>query len=138
MNRTWASITLPITALTAALLTAQPISASDSTAQDPKSSQKGRSKSAGTSLTGCVDEQDGHYVLVDDRNLTPIANLEAEGFPVESFAKHLGHKVTVRGTVNPAASPAPGGKAGDTAGERSSFKVRSIETVSESCGPQHQ
>jgi hypothetical protein len=138
MNRKWASITLPITLFTAALLSAQPISASDSTAQDPKPSQKGQSRKAGSSLTGCVDEQDGHYVLIDDRNLTPIANLEADGFPVESFAKHLGHKVTVRGTASPAASPAPGGKPGDNAGERSRFKVRSIDTVSESCGPQHQ
>src|SRR5690242_7740962 len=52
------------------------------------------------SMTGCVDEQEGRYVLVDDRSLAPIANLEAEGFPTEGFAKHVGNKVTVRGTVN--------------------------------------
>jgi hypothetical protein len=91
---------------------------SDSKKEQPKTDGKQKA----SSLTGCVDEQEGHYVMVDDRTLSPIANLEAEGFPTEGFAKHLGHKVTVRGTSNPD-------------GARPTFKVRSIETVSESCGP---
>jgi len=78
------------------------------------------------SLTGCVDEQEGaRYVLIDERNLTPIANLEAEGFPNEGFAKHLGQKVTVRGTIN-------------SSGPRPLFKVRSIETISSACGNKQQ
>jgi len=80
-------------------------------------------KTSGSSLTGCVDEQAGRYILTDDRELTPIANLEADGFPQEGFAKHMGHKVTVRGTSIP----------GDP---RPTFKVRSITTVSETCAPQ--
>lgn len=87
-----------------------------------KQPTKPESKEKGTALTGCMDEQEGHYVLIDARNLSPIANLEAEGFPTESFAKHLGHKVTVRGTSS-------------SGGARLTFKVRSIETVSESCEP---
>src|SRR5215469_14573826 len=79
-------------------------------------------KPSGTSLTGCVDEQDGRYILTDDRELTPIANLEADGFSQEGFAKHLGHKVTVRGTSSP----------GDP---RPTFKVRSITTITETCAP---
>lgn len=90
--------------------------------RDPQ--PKSASKEKVAALTGCVDEQEGRYVLVDDRSLSPIANLEAEGFPTESFAKHLGQKVTVRGTSN-------------SAGARPTFKVRSIETVSEKCEP-HQ
>jgi hypothetical protein len=82
-------------------------------------------KASLASLTGCVDEQEGRYILTDDRELKPIANLEAEGFPQEGFAKHLGHKVTVRGTSTP----------GDS---RPTFKVRSIAMVSETCAPQHQ
>jgi hypothetical protein len=125
-----------------AALSAQPIYSSDSAATDQKESQKQKSenRTAGSSLTGCVDEQDGHYVLVDDRNLTPIANLEADGFPVEGFAKHMGHKVTVRGTSSPAGSSRSTGDADRSAapesssGKRPVFKVRSIETVSESCG----
>jgi len=73
-------------------------------------------------MTGCIDEKDGHYVLVEDRTMTPIANLEADGFPTEGFAKHLGHKVTVRGTSS-------------SNGNLPTFKVRSIQTVSETCGP---
>jgi hypothetical protein len=76
-----------------------------------------------TSISGCIDEDNGRYILVDDRELKPIADLEADGFPTEGFAKHMGHKVIVRGTSNP--------------GEiRPLFKVRSIETVSETCAPQ--
>jgi hypothetical protein len=81
-------------------------------------------KTSESSLTGCVDEQAGRYILTDDRELNPIANLEADGFPQEGFAKHMGHKVTVRGTSIP----------GDP---RPTFKVRSIATVSETCAPQH-
>ena len=64
-------------------------------------------------------------LFVDERNLLPLANLEADGFPVESFAKHLGHKVTVRGMTS-------------SSGTRAVFKVRSIDTVAETCGPQHE
>ncbi len=74
-------------------------------------------------MTGCVDEQEGHYVLIDDRTRAPIADLEADGFPMEGFAKHVGQKVTVRGTSNPGSN-------------RPLFRVRSIETVSETCEPQ--
>jgi hypothetical protein len=73
-------------------------------------------------MTGCVDEQEGRYVLIHDQTRDLIANLEAEGFPTEGFAKHLGHKVTVRGAASEGSHPV--------------FKVRSIETLSETCGPQ--
>src|ERR1035438_10484539 len=91
-----------------------------------KKEQTGQKKAApGASLSGCIDQQEGHYVLVDDRNLSPVADLEADGFETEGFAKHMGHKVTVRGTSN----------SGST---RPVFKVRSIETVSETCAPTPQ
>jgi hypothetical protein len=104
-------------------------SASLSATQAPdsqKKAQTGKKKAApGVSLTGCVDEKEGHYILVDDRSLSPVADLEADGFPTEGFAKHMGHKVTVRGTSS----------SGST---RPVFKVRSIETVSETCAPTPQ
>jgi hypothetical protein len=93
-------------------------------AQEQKQQPKSASKEKVTALTGCVDEKEGHYVLVDDRSLSPIASLQAEGFPTEGFAKHLGHKVTMRGISN-------------SAGATPIFTVRSIETVSDVCGP-HQ
>ena len=75
-------------------------------------------------MTGCIDEQAGRYVLTNDRDLALIAILEADGFPTEAFAKHLGHKVTVRGTIIPGA-PQP------------TFKVRTVAPVSDTCAPQH-
>jgi hypothetical protein len=94
------------------------------TAQESKKNSK--TNSAGTSMTGCIDEDNGRYVLINDRTRVTIANLEAENFPTEGFAKHLGHKVTVRGTVN-------------SGGDVPLFRVRSIETISEACEPQpHQ
>jgi hypothetical protein len=93
--------------------------------QQKKQEPANKKSEQGSSLTGCVDQQDGQYVLVDDRSLTPMADLVAEGFPTEGFAKHLGHKVTVRGTAN-------------SGGTRTVMKVRSIETVSDTCAPQPQ
>jgi hypothetical protein len=91
-----------------------------------KKEQTGKKQAApGASLSGCIDQQEGHYVLVDDRNLSPVADLEADGFETEGFAKHMGHKVTVRGISN----------SGST---RPVFKVRSIETISETCAPTPQ
>jgi hypothetical protein len=91
-------------------------------AQDQKSAPKQQKKSdRASSLTGCVDQQEGRYVLVDDRGLNKIADLEADGFPTEGFAKHVGHKVIVRGI--------------GTAGDKPLFKVRAVETVSETCAP---
>ena len=93
--------------------------------QEPPTKEANRSKKAepkaAASLTGCVDEQNGQYVLIHDQTRDLIANLEADGFPTEAFAKHLGHKVTVRGTSNPN-------------GAHPVFKVRSVETVSDVCG----
>jgi hypothetical protein len=88
----------------------------------PKQQQKNTST---RSLTGCIDQQSGQYVLVDDHSLNRIADLEAEGFPTEGFAKHVGHKVTVRGTAT-------------ADGKQPIFKVRTIETVSETCAPQDE
>jgi hypothetical protein len=104
------------------LCQAQSNSAVDRTAQQqPKEDPKGKSDPKGAaSLTGCVDEQDGQWVLVNAQNMAILANLAADGFPAEAFAKHMGHKVTVRGTAN-------------SDGTRPIFKVRSIETISETC-----
>lgn len=81
-------------------------------------------KAQQSSLTGCIDEHDGRYVLIHDQSRGLIAVLEAEGFPPEGFAKYLGHKVTVRGTSSPGGAQEP------------VFKVRSVEDISDACGPQ--
>jgi len=91
----------------------------------PKSRESEKAKPAGQaqSSTGCIDERDaGKYMLVDPGKLEPIAQLEADGFPNEGFAKYLGHKVVVKGIES-------------SQGGRSVIKVRSIVTVSETCAP---
>jgi hypothetical protein len=84
--------------------------------------KKAPTRAAGSSLNGCVDQQDGQYVLINEDSRSPIANLEADGFPTEGFAKHVGQRVTVRGTVVAGGSGRP------------LFKVRSIEKLSDACG----
>jgi hypothetical protein len=85
---------------------------------DPK--EKADPKGQTASLTGCVDEQEGKWVLVNDQTMAIIATLAADGFPTEGFAKYMGHKVTVQGT-------------GSSGGPGSTFKVRIIKTISETC-----
>jgi len=97
-----------------------------SAAQDPASQKNAqKDRKTASSLTGCVDQKEGLFVLVDDRGLETVASLEADGFPTESFAKHVGHKVTVRGKSR-------------TEGARLVFQVRSIETLSDTCAPSPQ
>jgi len=120
MNRPIAAIAL----LAITLVWSLPGAALDSApsqADRKQEEKKEPSKNSAASMTGCIDEQEGQYVLIDDRTRGTIASLEAEGFEKEGFAKHVGHKVTVRGTSSP-----------DSA--RPTFKVRSIETVSDTCG----
>jgi hypothetical protein len=116
---------LPAVLTVLAFLAPSATIAAAQTSNSQKKEQPGKQKAAPASLSGCVDEKEGHYVLVDDRSLNPVADLEADGFPTEGFAKHMGHKVTVRGTST----------SGST---RPVFKVRSIETISETCAPTQQ
>jgi len=73
------------------------------------------------SLTGCVDERDGIYVLTNDTNLKVTARLRPEqGSPDDKFARHLGHKVTVRGKISNEDTPPV-------------ITVKSVDTISEAC-----
>lgn len=92
--------------------------------------QSGKSPgpAAKASLTGCVDEHDGQYVLTNEKTLEPTARLQpAAGSPEDNFARHLGHKVTVRGKLSKE-EPIP------------VMTVESLETVSQTCAPagEHQ
>jgi hypothetical protein len=98
-------------------------SAGASDAPAKRQSQKKAQPAGQTSLSGCVDERDsGRYILVDDAKLSPIAELKADDFPNEGFAKYLGQKVMVRGKIS-------------TEEGRTVFTVRKIEMVSETCAP---
>ena len=71
-------------------------------------------------LTGCIDEQDGQYVLLDEQ-MRKIVSLRSAGPEKEVFAKYLGRKVQVRG----ASSSGPDG----------TFHVTSIGNVAGDCAP---
>jgi hypothetical protein len=91
----------------------------DQASRQKQSPQKS-AKAGGDSMTGCIDQQDGRYVLVNDRDMKLVANLEADGFPTEGFAKYMGNKVTVRGTVK-------------SDGSGKTVKVRTVDKVSDTC-----
>jgi hypothetical protein len=118
-------LSVPFLVLLAGVVIAAP--ADDKKGAPEGSQKKSAPKSKSTrqpqeSLTGCVDEQDGNYVLVDDRMLNKLADLEAVPASNEAFfAKHLGHKVTVKGSK----SSEPEAK----------FKVTSIEDLASVCAP---
>jgi len=124
MNRqTVSSVILPVLAM--AILATGPSASGAGQAKQKQDPPPKEQKATKDSLTGCIDEQEGRYVLVDFRTMNAVATLEAEGFPTEGFAKHVGHKVTVRGISSPD-------------GALPHFKVRSIETISDICAPQQQ
>jgi hypothetical protein len=70
------------------------------------------------SLTGCIDEQYGQYVLLDNQMLK-ITNLQSAGTEKEVFAKFVGHKVQVRGTKS--------------SGPKGTFTVTGIEQIADNC-----
>ena len=71
------------------------------------------------SLTGCVDEQFGQYVLLDGLMLK-ITGLQSAGPSNDVFAKYVGHEVQVKGTKSP--------------GPRATFTVTGIVRTSDTCG----
>lgn len=72
------------------------------------------------SLTGCIDEQFGQYILLDGQ-MQKIVNLQAAGPQKEIFAKYLGHKVEVRGARSSSLKAAR-------------FVVTGIARVADTCG----
>lgn len=95
-------------------------------AQQPRHSEEGkRSSAAGSSsLTGCVDQRPGGYILIEPVERKEIAELQPVAFEKEGLAKHLGHKVSVRGKL-------------ERDGERAIMKVQSVQHISETCSTEN-
>ena len=91
--------------------------------QPPKSEPKEKADPKGQTgaLTGCVDEQEGKWVLVNAQTMAIIATLAADGFPLEGFAKYRGTQSDRPGDCEARTDPS------------STFKVREIITISETC-----
>jgi hypothetical protein len=84
----------------------------------PAQSGKKRSPAAQT-LTGCLDQRDGQYILADEKTLEKRLRLEPAGFDRENFARYVGHKVALTGQKE----------------SEEVFRVREIKTVAETCTP---
>ena len=90
--------------------------AADNPIQWPTAS---KSAAAPQSLTGCVDEQFGQYILLDGQ-MAKIVNLQSAGSNQDIFAKYVGREVRVKGTKS--------------SGSKATFTVTGIEQIAETCG----
>jgi energy-converting hydrogenase Eha subunit A len=72
------------------------------------------------SLTGCVDEQFGQYVLLNGE-MVKITGLQSAGPNNNIFAKYVGHEVQVKGTRS--------------SGPKATFTVTGIVQTADVCGP---
>src|SRR5713226_2479289 len=106
------------TCMLAVILIALPLAAQTTKKPAPKKKQPAKV----TSMTGCVDQREEGFFLTDDKELKPIAKLEGDDPERKSFAKYLGNKVTVTGTVSSAAG-------------LPSIQVREVKVISEICAP---
>ena len=88
-------------------------------ASKPRPGVSESASKAQQSLTGCIDEQDGQYVLLDGR-MVKIASLQSASPDNEVFAKHLGRRVRVTGSRY--------------AGQKGAFHVTRIEQMPGTCG----
>ena len=95
---------------------------SDGSQKKAAPNSKKSNRQAQESLTGCVDEQDGKYVLLDDRMLNKLADLETSvASAADFFARFVGHKVVVKGSK--------------VLAQETVFKVTGIEDVAAVCAP---
>ena len=62
-------------------------------------SKKSKNAKSGT-YEGCLDQKEDSYVLRTERMLTLIAHLEPVGFSKTLFARFVGQKVSVPGTIS--------------------------------------
>jgi len=71
--------------------------------QDNKNTQSAnrvKSANSGQSVTGCVDEQNGHYVLRDTQS-DKLVVLKASGINADDdFARFVGHQAQASGTMD--------------------------------------
>jgi hypothetical protein len=70
-------------------------------------------------LTGCIDEQFGQYVLLDGL-MAKITGLRSAGPNNDIFAKYVGHQVQVKGSKS--------------SGPKATFTVTGIEQIADACG----
>jgi len=91
-----------------------------SEAQEKKRPQPKAAKA--DTLTGCLDQRNGEFILAEPKTLEKLALLEPAEYKRESFPKHVGHRVTVTGQLT-------------GSGEAKVMRVRSVKTIADMCAP---
>jgi len=80
-------------------------------------------------LTGCLDERTGpQYVIRSEGELRMLAEISASGNAAEQFAKYLGHRVEVTGTV----------VSRDSTRDVPQIRVTRIRDLSPTCAPKSE
>ena len=79
------------------LMLATPLTWAAQGKSEKKPTQKNRT--ATQSITGCVDQQGETYVLRELTAARTVTTLRGKAFSDDNFARYVGHKVTVHGTV---------------------------------------
>jgi len=88
-------------------------------ADSRKKNRKGPEQPKTENLTGCLDQRGESYYLAGQA-MQQEARLRGKAFSDDNFARYVGHKVTVQGTV-------------DRSSGTDVFDVVKIDDVSESC-----
>ncbi len=73
--------------------------------------------------TGCLDQRGENYVLAGDKELQTEAVLHGDGFSDDNFARHLGHKVTISGTLARDGNPV-------------TIRVTKVTDIADECSPE--
>jgi hypothetical protein len=69
-----------------------------------------------TAVTGCLDQRQEGYILSDSADMAKVITLKGKAFSDDNFARFIGQKVTVHGTV-----------------EGGTMQVRKISKVADTC-----
>ena len=97
------------------------------------------------SVTGCVAEKDGHYMLdnammAGDAKAMPAGDAKATSYHLTGGAlkAHVGHKVEITGSMNPTMGTMGKGKMMDkdkmgTPDDHGTLTVKSVKMISTTC-----
>lgn len=88
----------------------------------PRAKSKPAPVEHNSTFTGCIDQKGENYVLTGDVELRTIAVLHGDGFDDDNFAREMGHKVKIEGTLTGDADP-------------KTIRVKRVTKISDSCSP---
>jgi len=80
--------------------TAQTQSTTPQNTKNTGSADRMKSPASGQSITGCVDQQNGHYVLRDTQTDKLIILKPTSANADDDFARFVGHQAQASGTID--------------------------------------